>query len=73
MDMKTIQTITYVKGEYAGLIIASVVEIRGNGYWAKPLNSEYEKVAYKKAIGYVPIGNREDWNCWGFISENNAS
>lgn len=69
---KTIQMVSFVRGEYCGLTIASVVENRETGQWAKPLNRDYEKITYRKAIGYVPIGNRDDWSSWGFLS-NNAS
>ena len=60
-------TVTYVKGEWAGLTIASMVKIQDGETWAKPLNKEYEKIAYKKAIGFVPIGERADWSKWGYI------
>ena len=65
--MKKHAIVAYVKGSYAGLTVLSLIDSRDTGDWAKPLNSEYEKVAFRKAVGYVPIGIRQDRNVFRYI------
>jgi hypothetical protein len=67
--MREKKRVTYVKGQYAGLTIMSLIEDRGGQLWAKPLNVEYRLISGGTAIGFEPIGAREDWTNFGFIAD----